>query len=243
MTAKDLKGELKNLADPKKAQFLQRFFKTGPGEYSEGDLFWGIKVPDQRKVAKNFKTLPLTEVAKLLEDEVHEVRLSALFVLVGLYEKAGKKGFEEFNKEEVKDFYLGNLKWVNNWDLVDSSAHKILGDWLLSHPAEQKMLKKLTASRVMWERRVAMIACYAFIKAGELDLPMEIAELLVDDKEDLMHKAVGWMLREVGKVDQKVLENFLEKHCRTMPRTMLRYAIEKFPADLRDYYLGRKEKK
>lgn len=228
-----IKKELKLLANAEKAEHSKRFFRTGKGEYGEGDTFLGITVPEQRKVAKKFfKDTPLNEMEQLLHSEFHEHRLTALFILTYAYEKG-----EEDVKEEIYDLYLRNTKYVNNWDLVDSSAHKIVGAWLKDK--DRTLLYEFAKSNDLWERRIAMIATYAYIKEGELDDALLIAEILVNDSHDLIQKAVGWMLREIGKIDQSAEENFLKKYYKTMPRTMLRYAIERFDTKKKDFYMGR----
>ncbi|MFH0836489.1 MAG: DNA alkylation repair protein [Candidatus Micrarchaeota archaeon] len=220
--SKDVENELQTLADPAQAKNLQRFFKTGKGEYGEGDVFLGIKVPVQRGVASKFKELPLAEVKALLKSKVHEHRMVALFILVNRFEKTGEK-----ERKEIVEVYLKNTANINNWDLIDLSAPKIIGSWLLDK--DRRVLYKLAKSSSLWERRIAVLSCFMFIKHGEFKDALAIAELLLNDKHDLIHKAVGWMLREIGNKDLRVEEEFLKKHAKEMPRTMLRYAIEKFP--------------
>ncbi len=235
MSHQKIQDDLKKLTDPEKGQFLQGFFKTGPGEYGEGDKFWGIKVPDQRKVSrKHWKESTLEDVKKLLSNEIHEVRLTGLFVLVAMFKKADEK-----RRKLIYDFYLENKDRVNNWDLVDSSAHFIVGAFL-ENSSDRDILYQLAKSESLWDRRIAMISCYWFIKKDEFDDALKIAEILVMDEEDLIQKAVGWMLREIGKRDQEVEEKFLMKYYTEMPRTMLRYAIEKFEKDKKDFFMGRK---
>ena len=234
MTAFKVKAELKAFVDPEKAEFLPRFFKTGKGEYGEGDVFIGVTVPNQRKVAKEFKDLDLAEIKKLLDSKVHEHRLTALLILVLQYEKG-----DNVVKSKIYDFYMRNLSRVNNWDLVDTSAHKIVGAYLLDKPVMRKVLYNLARSKDLWERRVAMISTWWFIKYDQFDDVVKIAEILLKDEHDLMHKAVGWMLREMGKKDEVRLKVFLDKYAIEMPRTMLRYAIEKLDEDTRKYYLNR----
>ncbi|MDD9954054.1 MAG: DNA alkylation repair protein [Candidatus Woesearchaeota archaeon] len=218
--------ELKQLADPEKAAFSQRFFRTGKGEYAEGDVFLGITVPKQRAVAKQYADLSRRAVKKLLTSKIHEHRLTALYILVGQYAN---------DKKRTYDFYMQHLHCINNWDLVDSSAYKIVGEHLLDK--ERTVLYTLARSRNLWERRIAMISTYAFIRKNDFADALAIAELLVDDEHDLIHKAVGWMLREIGKRDLTAEERFLKKHYTTMPRTMLRYAIEKFTPAQRTFYM------
>lgn len=231
---KDLERELRRLADPARARSNAWFFKTAPGQYGAGDKFIGLTVPKTRAVARAFKNLSLPDTAKLLTSPYHEIRLCALLILVENFTRAKKQG-EEKKQKEIYNFYLKNLKWVNNWDLVDLSAHKIVGAYLLNRPRD--VLYKLAGSKNIWERRVAIISTAYFIGQKDFADTLKISERLLEDKHDLIHKAAGWMLREVGKRDLKVLENFLEKYYRKMPRTMLRYAIEKFPEQRRRAYL------
>jgi len=226
-----LKKELDKFSDLKQAKILQGFFKTGKGEYGEGDIFLGIKVPEQRKVAiKFFEELFLEDLEKLLKSKIHEYRMSALLILIKQYEKADEK-----YKKEIYNFYLKNTKNINNWDLVDISAPKIAGDYLLNKP--RKILYKLAKSENLWERRIAIISTFAFIRNNEFTDTLKISKMLLKDKHDLIHKATGWMLREVGKRDQKIEEEFLKKYYLKMPRVMLRYAIEKFEERKKKFYL------
>ncbi len=227
----NLRAELKAKADPKKAKLLQGYFKTGKGEYGEGDMFLGIVVPETRKIAQKYKDLELKDLKLLLKSRFHEERLAALLILVHKYEKGSGA-----DKKQIFNFYLKNTKYINNWDLVDLSAPKIIGDYLLDK--NRKILYKLAKSKNFWERRVAVLATFAFIKKSQLGEALKIAEMLLNDKHDLVHKAVGWMLREVGKQSVKTLEKFLKTHYRKMPRTMLRYAIERFSEGERKEYLG-----
>jgi len=231
MTADSVQKELRKKINPDKAAFFPRFFKTEKGQYGEGDIFIGITVPNQRIIAKMFKNLPLEEVALLLESEVHEHRLTGLLILVDQYTRAKV----ESDRKRFADFYLKHISRVNNWDLVDVSAHYILGAHLFDK--DKKILHTLARSKNLWERRVAIIATYDFIRRNVFDGTLAIAEILVNDSEDLIHKAVGWMLREIGKRNQHAEENFLKKHYKTMPRTMLRYAIEKFDLQKRAFYM------
>jgi len=224
----NLKQDLQKLANPQQAQLLQRFFKTGPGEYGEGDVFLGIKVPEQRKVAKKYKNLPLEDLRSLLSSKIHEERLIALFILIFHYQKTK-------NKTELINFYLKNTKHINNWDLVDLSAPRLLGDYLLNN--DRKIIYKLANSKDLWEKRIAVLATFMLIKHNQYEDTLNISTILLNDQHDLIHKAVGWALREIGKKDQKAEETFLHQHYQTMPRTMLRYAIEKFPEPLRKKYL------
>ncbi len=231
----EIKQELKKLADPQKAKSYAHFFKTGKGEYGEGDLFLGVVVPEQRKVAKKYAEMGLTDLQKLLESGVHEHRVVAIMILTNQFQKADEERYEEIYR-----FYFKNLKQINNWDLVDGSAPKIIGGYLLDKPQKRKILYKLVQSKNLWERRIAIMATFAFIRNREFEDTLKISKILLNDEHDLIHKAVGWMLRELGKVDQEKEEDFLKKYAQRMPRTMLRYAIEKFPERKRKSYLNRK---
>ncbi len=231
-----LLSEVKKNANPEKAIILKRFFKTGPGGYGEGDTFLGIIVPAQREIAKKYFDLRLADLQKLIRSKFHEARLIAIFILVHQYKKSSPE-----NKKKFADFYLKNKSCVNNWDLVDSSSHLILGDYILKHsPKDIKILFTLVKSDIVWDRRIAVLASLAFIRNGDFALTLKLAKMLLKDKHDLMHKGTGWMLREIGNRDEKELEKFLELYAATMPRTMLRYAIEKIPEKKRKYYLSRK---
>lgn len=232
-----LKKELKELSNLKQAKILQRFFKTSKGEYGEGDIFLGIKVPIQRKIAAKFYELSLKNIEKLLESKIHEHRMIALFILIEKYKKGGEQ-----EKKIIFNFYLKNIKNINNWDLVDLSAPKIVGDYLFvkskeGNSAHNYVLSKLADSNNLWEKRIAIISTLTFIKNNEFKETLKIAKIFISDKHDLIHKAVGWMLREIGKRDQKTEETFLKKHYLKMPRTMLRYAIERFDENKRKFYL------
>ena len=231
----ELRREMQRKANPSQAKILSGFFKTGKGQYGEGDIFYGIKVPATREVAKKYAhELTLIEAEELLRSKIHEERLCALLSLIQKFEN--KKATTEEQKE-IFNFYLANTARINNWDLVDLSSHEIVGAYTYAHPSEKKVLTTLAHSKLLWDRRIAMVSTYHFIYRKNFDEALKVAEILVNDKHDLMHKAVGWMLREVGKRDQKVEEEFLKKHYKTMPRTMLRYAIEKFPEKKRKAYL------
>jgi 3-methyladenine DNA glycosylase AlkD len=244
MKLNDLKREIRKQADPQRAKSSLWFFKTGKGEYGEGDKFLGLTVPAQRKIAVQFSAdLCLSELQKLLKSKFHEERLIALFILVLKFEEAssfanppaGEAGATE-DQVKIYDFYLENTKYINNWDLVDSSAHKIVGAYLENK--DRKILYKLARSKDLWERRIATISTFHFIGEKQYEDSLAIAEILLHDKHDLIHKAVGWMLREIGKnCGEKIEEKFLRKHYKTMPRTMLRYAIERFPEKKRKFYL------
>jgi 3-methyladenine DNA glycosylase AlkD len=227
---KQIRNDLSKLKDSKKAKLLSGFFKTGKGQYGEGDNFLGIVVPKQRKVAKQYNHLGLNELQELLSSKIHEHRLTALFILVHKYKKADNK-----EKKKIVDFYLKNTKNINNWDLVDLSAPNILGDYLLENKGD--ILYKLAKSKHLWEKRISVLATFAFIRENDFKDALKIAEILLKDKHDLIHKAVGWMLREVGKRDLKKEKGFLETHYKGMPRTMLRYAIEKFSDKERKHFL------
>jgi len=229
-----LKSELYALENPARAHFQQGFFKCGPGEYAEGDVMLGIPVPAQRKVAKKYEALSLVDVKRLLVAKEHEMRFVALVILVALYGRADAAG-----KKKIAKFYLDNLRYINNWDLVDTSAPQIVGDYFFNYDKRggAALLRMLARSKSLWERRVAIVATQYFIRMNEYALTLEIAEMLLDDKHDLIHKASGWMLREVGKRDVSVLKKFLDAHKSRMPRTMLRYAIERFPEKKRKVYL------
>ncbi len=229
MTAEEFQLSLSQYGSDSDAAHLQRFFKTGPGEYGEGDLFIGAKVPDTRRVCREFKNLPREEIQKLLNSPFHEHRLGAVIVLVNQFKNSQK---------EVYEFYLKNVYagLINNWDIVDSSAHQIVGGYLINK--QKDIIYELAQSEKLWEKRVAIIATFHFIKNGDSSTTIDIAEVLLHDKHDLIHKAVGWMLREVGKrVDEAMLIDFLDKYAREMPRTMLRYSIEKLSESKRQYYL------
>lgn len=230
MTALLIQSRLEELSDPAEALFAQRFFKTAPGEYGEGDMFRGIRVPVLRKLSKAFQETSLTEVLGLLGSSFHEDRLLALLLLMHRFALA-----DAGERERLFEIYLANTRHINNWDLVDISAPHIPGRFLYEH--ERTPLYRLAGSPSLWERRIAVIATFYFIRRGEYGETFAISELLLEDREDLIHKAAGWMLREVGKRDMEAEEGFLSEHYRRMPRTMLRYAIERFPEARRLSYL------
>jgi 3-methyladenine DNA glycosylase AlkD len=230
MKAADIRKELKSMADPDKAAIMQRFFKIGPGQYGEGDIFIGVIVPQSRRVAKKFCQLPLGELRTLLYSHIHEERLVALLILAWSYSVSSSREKEE----EIVKFYLDNIKQVNNWDLVDLSAPNILGAHLVDR--DRRLLYRLATSENVWERRIAIVATHHFIRNGDFSDTLKIAEMLLQDKHDLIHKAAGWMLREVGKRDAAAQEAFLEKHWSVMPRMMLRFAIERLPESKRRRY-------
>ncbi len=226
MKASDVIKDLQKISNPEKAKILQRFFKTGKGQYGEGDIFLGITVPEQRRIAKKYKALDLNEIQKLLLSKIHEHRLTAILILTYQFLES---------KEKITKFYLKNTKYINNWDLVDLSADKILGEYLIDK--NKDILYKLAKSKNLWEKRISIIATFNFIKNNKFEDALRISEILLNDKHDLIHKAVGWMLREIGKRDLQTEEGFLKKYHKQMPRTMLRYAIERFPDKKRKFYM------
>lgn len=233
MSLFEIRKEISKQKNPTQAVNLQRFFKTEKGEYGEGDVFYGIKVPVQRTIAKQYKDLSLDDIKILILSEVHEERLIAAFILVDQYKRGDEK-----KKKAVFDFYLKNRKGINNWDLVDLSAPKIVGAYLIDK--EKDLLYKFACSKDLWEKRISIISTQAFIREHFFEDTLKIAEILLHEKHDLIHKAVGWMLREIGNRDMETEEEFLKMHYKTMPRTMLRYAIEKFPEEKRKNYLAGK---
>lgn len=228
MRLPDLKKELRASADPERAKNLAWFFKTGKGQYGHGDRFIGLTVPTMRRIAHRYIDLPLTDVAKLLASPIHEHRAAALEILVAQYAREKSKA--------IFGFYLKHTKFVNNWDLVDGSAPYIAGQHLLTRP--RRILYRLAKSKNLWERRIAIVSTFAFIKAGEIDDTFAIAKLLLNDDHDLIHKAVGWALREAGKQSTPALLEFLKQNYSALPRTTLRYAIERFPAAQRKRMLA-----
>lgn len=233
--ASKVSEELRSLAKPKKAEIYRSFFKTGKGEYGEGDKFLGITVPETRRVSKRYRNLPEKEVEKLLASPFHEERLAALLIWVDQYELGDSK-----SKKHIFDVYLKNTKEINNWDLVDLSAYKIVGEEIASWPKTKRInfLRRLASSKNLWERRIAVVSTFALIKRQENEEIFFLADILMKDAHDLMHKAMGWMLRESGKkCGEEKLKHFLKNRYNKMPRTMLRYAIEKFDAETRKRYL------
>jgi len=230
MAGFNVKKELLKNRDREQAKNLSRFFKTGKGQYGEGDIFLGVKVPAQREIVKKFKDVDLKEIQELLNDEIHECRLTGLLILVNKYKKAD-------NKKEIFDFYLKNTKRINNWDLVDLTAPNIVGDFLLDKKKEREILYSLVKSKNLWERRIAILSTFTFLRNEDFKDVLKISEILLNDKEDLIHKAVGWMLRETGKRDKEVEVAFLNKYYRNMPRTMLRYSIEKFNPKEKEFFM------
>lgn len=243
MTYQNLVKDLEKLKNPAKAEIFKRFFKTGKGEYGEGDVFFGLTVPQTRAVVKKYLQLPFIEIQKLLNNKVHECRWVASMILCEKYNKTKKNVILSKAKDpsrnrtvdEIADFYLKNAGKFNNWDLVDSTAPNILGDYLFDK--NKAVLFKFAKSKNLWERRISIMSTFGFIRKNQFNDALKIAEILLNDEHDLIHKAVGWMLREIGKRDLKAEEKFLQKHYQKMPRTMLRYAIEKFPESKRKFFL------
>lgn len=236
MTAKDVAKALRQVATAERAVNNAWFFKTEPGQYGYGDKFVGVTVPQQRRIAKQFRDLSLTETEKLVTSPWHEERLTGLFILVGQFERGTAA-----QQAEIYTFYMQHTASVNNWDLVDSSAPKIVGAWLEDKPQKMTVLKQLAHSKDLWEKRIAMVSTLWFISRGSAGEVLTIAEMLVNDSHDLIQKAVGWMLRELGKqVDRQLLLGFLDAHAATMPRTALRYAIEHLPPDQKQHYMAQK---
>ncbi len=228
--AETIKNELNKIADKEKAIHLSRFFKTGKGEYGEGDIFIGITVPDQRKIAKLFSGTALSEIGMLLDDPVHEFRLTALLILIEMYKKGDEK-----EQEKIVKFYLSKTSRINNWDLVDLSAPQIIGHFYYGKNKDK--LYQLIKSNNLWEQRIAVVSTYYFIKKNDFNEILSFSENLLEHKHDLIHKATGWMLREAGKKNLNVLRNFLDKYHKVMPRTMLRYSIEKLDNSERHKYM------
>lgn len=230
-----LKKDLRKFERPEKAKFLKRLFKTGKGEYAEGDFFLGLMTDEIRGVAKKYLNLSFSDLAKLLSSKIHEERVVALMILSRRFDKANS-----LEKKEIYDFYLNNLDGVNNWDLVDGSAANIIGRYLFESKSSKEFLFDFARSNNLWKRRIAIMSTFFYIKQNDFGDALKIAEILLNDKHDLIHKAVGWMLREIGNRNLVVEENFLKTHYKKMPRTMLRYAIEKFPEGTRKKYLESK---
>jgi 3-methyladenine DNA glycosylase AlkD len=234
MSAETIKKDLAQASDAEKAAFYPRFFKTRPGEYAEGDQFIGVTVPEQRRIARLHRDTPLSELAKLVGSPIHEHRLTGFIILTEQFRKADGEA-----RARLFAFCREHLAGLNNWDLVDTVAPKIIGEHLIAHPDLRKMLYTFAGDSSLWKRRIAIIATQAFIRHGDFADTLALSERLLHDSHDLIHKAVGWMLREVGERDLPQLETFLERHAREMPRTMLRYAIEKLPAQRRRYFMER----
>ena len=227
---REIRARLRKLGTKKRSKVCRSFFKTGPGEYGAGDIFLGVTVPALRKLAIEYQAITLAEIIQLLQSTIHEERLLALLILVRSYSKE-----DESAKKTIYELYLKNSQFVNNWDLVDASAEHIVGAFLIGR--SKKPLYALARSSDLWERRIAIMATFHFIKRGAFDETLEIARILLSDEEDLIHKAVGWMLREIGKRHIQIEGRFLKGHYKKMPRTMLRYAIERFPEAKRQRYL------
>lgn len=236
MTADKLRSELKSQADPERAQNLKRFFKTGVGEYGHGDVFIGLTVPQIRKTVSRYLGLPLNQVLNLLKSKIHEERFAALVILVAQY----TKGDVEL-KSKIFRQYLKHAKWINNWDLVDTSTPQTVGDWCFSNKQPQ-ILYRLAKSRDLWERRIGVLGTFTFIRNHDFQPVLRVAEMLLKDSHDLIHKAVGWMLREAYKRENDPVIDFLDAHADHMPRTMLRYAIERMPEPQRKAYLSHRQK-
>jgi len=228
----ELHKTVQKQADPLKGKFLQRFFKTGKGEYAEGDIFLGITVPISRTIAKQFYHLSLTDLKKLLKSKYHEERLIALFILIHQFQKGDEK-----LRQKIFDLYIASTKWINNWDLVDTSAYHIVGNFLFEK--DREILYKLAVSKNLWKRRIAIVSTFYFIRQKQFTDTLKIATMLLGDSHDLIHKATGWMLREVGKKDEKVLISFLEKYIQPLPRTSLRYAIERLTPEQKRFFMKR----
>lgn len=227
---KDIQAELQKLSNKAQAKTLRGFFKTGPGEYGEGDIFIGARVPQLRRLARRYKHIPTEAAIRLIRSPIHEQRMLALLILIGKFETGDEK-----EQKKIYGLYLKNIRFVNNWDLVDGSAGLIVGAYLMDR--SKVLLYRLATSDNLWERRIAIVATLAFIKNGKYSETLGICKILLKDTEDLIHKAAGWMLREVGKRDLATAEKFLKEHYHHMPRTMLRYAIEKLPEPKRQRYL------
>ncbi len=251
---KSLIDELNNKTNPSKAMILSGFFKTGKGDYGEGDIFLGLTVPEQRSLAKKYIDISLDDIQVLLKSKIHEHRLTGLIILTYQYEKeaskekkderkkeSGEKIKKEKKSKEIFDFYIRNADNINNWDLVDVTCPRIIGAHLIERPLkERKVLYKFARSKNLWKKRIAIVSTFTLIRNNDFEDTLKISEILMHDRHDLIHKAVGWMLREVGKKNEKKEKEFLEKNANHMPRTMLRYAIEKFSEQDRKYYLSRK---
>jgi len=236
MTAEKIKQQLFTFGNPEKAAHSKHFFKTGKGQYGEGDLFIGCTVPETRKVAKIHKDIPFHELRLLLNDDWHECRLCALMILVAKFQKA-----DDLRRKEIVDFYLAHTHCINNWDLVDLSSHQIIGEWL-KHKEDRSLLYTLAQSNLLWEQRIAVVSTMAFIRNNDFADTLRLSEFFLSHKHDLIHKACGWMLRETGKHNEAVLIDFLDRHYRLMPRTMLRYTIERLTPEQKAKYMQRPQK-
>lgn len=233
MTAQNIITDLQTLGNPEKAAHLSRFFKTGKGEYGEGDLFIGVTVPEQRGIAKKYRSAGFPVLRELIASPYHEVRLTGLLILVSQFEKNKNEGF----RKSCVDFYLSQTRYINNWDLVDLSCYKLLGVWLTDK--DRSLLYTLSESVNLWDQRISIVTCMHFVRKGDFKDCLAISERLLNHPHDLIHKAVGWLLRETGKKDRQVLTDFLQPRYRQMPRTMLRYAIEHYPEEERKKYLAK----
>jgi len=238
MSVSKIKKDIKDMENKDKAKIMQGFFKTGKGQYGEGDVFLGLTMPQQRKIAKKYTHLSIKQIEELLHSKIHEHRMIALVIWTYQYQNANKKDDNE-TKKEIYNAYMRNTKWINNWDLVDVTTPHIVGMHLLDRPKDRKILYEMAKSKDLWEKRISVLATFAFINHGkESKDTLKISEMLLNDDHDLIHKAVGWMLREVGKrISQEHEEKFLDKYHKTMPRTMLRYAIERFSDKKKKHYM------
>ena len=230
MRAEDLIEALSFLRNDAKGSFFQRFFKTGKGQYAEGDIFWGISVPEQREVAKHFKSIALEELSNVIKSDIHEHRLTASIILVNQFRKGNAE-----KKAEIFNFYIEHIEHINNWDLVDGTAPTIVGEYLFQK--NRDLLFQFASDSNLWKQRIAVIATMYFIKKHDFETTFELAKILLNHPHDLMHKAIGWMLREIGKKNYELEFEFLSQHYKNMPRTMLRYAIEKFDEPIRQQFL------
>jgi 3-methyladenine DNA glycosylase AlkD len=230
LSANEIRKRIRTLGNPERAEMSKRYFKTGPGEYGEGDIFLGLNAEQMRGLAREYQEMAIEEVLQLLRSPIHDERAIALLIWVRAFARG-----DEAKKRLIYELYLQHTRFINNWDLVDCSAPHIVGAFLLQK--SKKPLYRLAKSQSLWERRIAMISTFAFIRQNEFTDALAIGKLLLKDKEDLIHKAVGWMLREIGKRNSEAEETFLIEHYEKMPRTMLRYAIEKFPEERRQMYL------
>jgi len=237
MTSEKIKQQLLTFGNSSKAEHAKYFFKTSKGQYGEGDQFMGCTVPETRSVAKNFIHTPLIELEKLLNDDMHECRLCALVILVGQFQKAG-----DLERSKIVDFYVDHTRRINNWDLVDLSCYHIIGAWL-KEKTDRSLLYRLAGSNLLWDQRIAVVSTLTFIRNNDFADILKLCELFLTHKHDLMHKACGWMLRETGKRDETVLTGFLDRHYQVMPRTMLRYAIERLSPAQKRQYMIRPERK
>jgi len=235
LTVNQICQELEKNRNPRKIEVFKRFFKTGPGGYGEGDEFLGLTMPEQRIIAlKYYQEISLLDLKELLQSSIHEYRMTGLLLMTYQYKKANER-----KREEIYQFYLKNKKWINNWDLIDVTCPNIVGDYIYFHRKELKILERLIKSKNMWNRRIAVLATFTFIRHNEYDLTLKFAKFLLSDKRDLVQKAIGWMLREIGKKDIRQLVQFLNENYQIMPRTMLRYSIEKLTLKHKDYFMGR----